>query len=384
MDKIYLDNAATTRIDDEVLDAMMPYLVDEYGNPGSIHELGENARRAVDNSREIVARFMGCDPDHVIFTAGGSEANAIAITRFSEAGKKLYSKVEHPSVVKAMAEWNREAWPVHENGRIKIAGLEDVFNKQDIDFLAAMYVNNELGSINDIQFIADLCNKHNVWLHTDCVQAAGGVVLQAEELGVGSMSISSHKIHGPKGVGALYIRDFRRINPLIYGGQERGIRGGTENVPGIVGFAKACEICMRDFDSNVSKIDGLRRSMIGLLKHYAANTVVEDRLHFNAMLLPHETGKVLNVRIDGVDTQTLLLMLDRNGICASAGSACTSREMHPSHVLKAIGLTDEQVYNSMRLSFSKYNTEEEIDYAAETIINCAGFLLEAGYSQNKM
>ena len=195
------------------------------------------------------------------------------------------------------------------------------------------------------------------------------------------MSISSHKIHGPKGVGALYIRNFKKIRPLIYGGQEHGLRGGTENVPGIVGFARACEICMDNFEKDVNKVRELKAQMITALEH-CDNGYLKDRLWINAHSADN-IGKVLNVRIDGVDTQTLLMMLDAAGVMVSAGSACTSREMHPSHVLKAIGLTDEQAYNSFRISFSKYNTSEEIDIAAKTIVKCAAMLLEKGKNAGK-
>ena len=381
MNKIYLDNAATTAVDPMVVNAMLPYYTGEYGNPGSIHSFGDKAKKAVDEAREIVAVFMGCSPDHVIFTSGGSEANAIAVTRFADPGKKLFTATEHPSVIKAMNEWCFESWPVFNDGKIKITGLEDVFRKDWVDFLAAMYVNNELGSVNDIEFLAGLCNRYGIWLHTDCVQAAGSIVLRAEELGVGSMSISSHKIHGPKGVGALYIRNFKKIRPLIYGGQEHGLRGGTENVPGIVGFARACEICMDNFEKDVNKVRELKAQMITALEH-CDNGYLKDRLWINAHSADN-IGKVLNVRIDGVDTQTLLMMLDAAGVMVSAGSACTSREMHPSHVLKAIGLTDEQAYNSFRISFSKYNTSEEIDIAAKTIVKCAAMLLEKGKNAGK-
>ena len=377
MNKIYLDNAATTIVSQEVVNAMLPYYTKDYGNAGSVHGFGETAKKAVDEAREIVAAFMGCAPDHVVFTSGGSEANAIAVTRFSEPGKKLYTAVEHPSIIKAMEDWNREAWAVDHDGCARLEGLDSYLSKGDVDFFAAMYVNNELGSVNNIEAIAEICNRHKVWLHTDCVQAAGNIRLKAEDFGVGSMSISSHKIHGPKGVGALYIRDFKKIRPLIYGGQESGIRGGTENVPGIVGFARACEICMDNFYHEVEKVQQLNNKMVAALEFYSRGHQ-NVRLFYNTMGGKCNIGKILNIRIDGVDTQTLLMMLDASGIMVSAGSACTSREMHPSHVLKAIGLTDEQAYSSVRISFSKYNTFEEIDIAAKTIVECANILLEKG------
>ena len=377
MNKVYLDNAATTMVSKEVLESMMPYYMDYYGNPGSLHDMGSEAKRAVDNAREIVGEFMGCDPDHVIFTSGGSEANSIVISGFTGSNPKMYTRVEHPSVIKAMESKHgaMSAWPlpVHEDGTVFTVGLEDAMRKHKVDFLAAMWVNNEIGSINDISYLADVCKNNNVWLHTDCVQAAGGIKLKAQNTGVSSMSISSHKIHGPKGVGALYVRDFSKMNGFIFGGQEHGIRGGTENVPGIVGFAKACEICMRDFDSNVEKIRSNKMRFVNAIKYYAKKNSIEDRLRFNSP--ENGESKIINFRIKGVDAQTLLMTLNGYGIYASAASACKSREMTPSHVLKAIGLSDEEAYSSVRFSLSRYTTPEEIEYAAKSVIDNSTKLL---------
>ena len=374
IDKIYLDNAATTVVSEEVVDAMMPYFTDIYGNPGSIHSIGAQARKAVDDARETVAGFMGCDPENIIFTSGGSEANSIMIRGFKGSGRKIYSAVEHPSVIKSMRDlWHSVCWPVNPNGTIDLTGLSETLAEDDVDFLAVMTANNEVGAINDIKYLSDLCKDKGVWLHTDCVQAAGCVGLDAKQTDVDSMSISSHKIHGPKGVGALYVKDFSMINTFTYGGQEHNIRGGTENVPGIIGFAKACEICQRDFDYTLHKILSRKNMMVDRLTRLADINGIQDRLKFNGDI--ENSSKVVNFRIDGVDGQTLLMMMDALGVMASAGSACTSREMHPSHVLKAIGLTAEQAYNSVRISFSRYNTNEEVDRAANIIINSAVHLL---------
>lgn len=378
MRDIYLDNAGTTMPADEVLTAMIPYMQDMYGNPGSLHDIGSGAKRAVDDSREAVARFMGCDPDHVIFTSGGSEANSIIVSGFKGDGTKAYTEVEHPSIIKSMeylyGKSKSKPLAVRSDGTVRATVLEDAIRRGDVDLVAAMWVNNELGSVNDIPYLADICRMRNVWFHTDCVQAAGGIELRAEEIGVDSMSISSHKIHGPKGVGALYIRDLDKINPLIFGGQERGLRGGTENVPGIVGFAKACELVMRNFDETVAKIRSRKLRMINVLTFLAKKNSIEDLLHFNNSY--GEDCKILNLRFDGIDGQTLLMMMNARGVYASAGSACTSREMHPSHVLKAIGLSDEQAYNSIRLSFSRYTTAEDVDDAAGIIIDSVLSLID--------
>lgn len=377
MNKIYLDNAATTAPAKEVVDAMMPYYIDFYGNPGSLHDIGSEARAAVDRSRETVAEFMGCDPDHVIFTSGGSEANNIIVSGFSRDGERLYTAVEHPSIIESMQKKRHGyayAWPMLADGTINTIGLSDELLKNKVVFMAAMYVNNEIGTVNNIAYLSDLCKESGTWLHTDCVQAAGSIRLNAQSLGVDSMSISSHKIHGPKGVGALYVRDFSQIEPFIYGGQEHGIRGGTENVPGVVGFAKACELYLNDFEKITERIKSNKMRMINVLAFLAKKNNIENLLHFNAK--ENNDSKIVNFRIDGVDSQTLLMMMNAMGVYASAGSACKSRLMRPSHVLKAIGLSDEEAYSSIRLSFSRYNTSEDVDEAAEIIINCAVKLLE--------
>lgn len=375
---IYLDNAATTQMDTEVLNAMLPYMTNAYGNPGSLHSLGTDAKKAVDNSREIVAEFMGCDPENVIFTSGGSEANTIITQGLTDVGIKVYSEVEHPSIIKSMRSLGKrsKSWPVFPNGTICSVGLQDVLNRYDVGFLAAMYVNNEIGSVNDVEWLGNLCEESEVWFHTDCVQAAGNYKLDAKEFKCSSMSISSHKIHGPKGVGALYVREPKRVSPLIYGGQELGIRGGTENVSGIVGFAKACEISGRELERTRERIKELRNRFLVVMSFIFKKENIDHVLRFNGEW--EDYSKTISFRIDGVDSQTMLMMMDLYGISASAGSACTSREMHPSHVLKAIGLTDEQAYSTIRISLSKYTTKEEIDEAAAVILHCAMSLLKKG------
>jgi len=382
---IYLDNAATTKISPKVFAAMTPYLTEEYGNAGAVYQLGRQAAAAVQKAREQAAALFGCPEEHIIFTSGGSESNNTVFAglrdKLAAEGKKhlVVSAIEHDSVLKAAQALAQYGFTItylypEPGGAIPPGRVEDAI-QEDTGLCSVMYANNETGVPNDIQEIGQICKAHSVLFHTDCVQAAGQYPLLMNNRLVDFASVSSHKIHGPKGIGALYVKE-KIFSPLIYGGadQEFSLRGGTENVAGIVGFGQACEDAVKNLQGDIDCILKIKqRFYTALLQNLSANGCDKAIIHING-LLPDACGKVLNLRIDGVDGETLLLMLDANGICASAGSACQSRESKPSHVLTAMGLTADEARSSVRVSFSKYNTLEEADKAAWMFASCIASL----------
>lgn len=382
---IYLDNAATTKISPKVFAAMTPYLTEEYGNAGAVYRLGRRAAAAVQKAREQTAALFGCSADHIIFTSGGSESNNTVFAglrdRLAAEGKThlVVSAIEHDSVLKAARALAQYGFTItylypESDGVIPPGRVRDAIQK-NTGLCSVMYANNETGVSNNIRAIGEICKAHSVLLHTDCVQAAGQYPLLMNDGLVDFASISSHKIHGPKGVGALYAKE-KVFSPLVHGGagQESGLRGGTENVAGIVGFGQACEEVVENFQSDTEEILRIKqRFYTALLQNLSANGCDKAIIHING-LLPDACGKVLNLRIDSVDGETLLLMLDANDICASAGSACRSHESKPSHVLTAMGLTADEARSSVRVSFSKYNTLDEADKAAEIFANCIASL----------
>ena len=384
---IYLDNAATTQLDPEVFEAMQPYLRQEYGNPGSMHQMGRAAERAVENAREQVADFLGCQPTEVIFTSGGTEANNTALfgvrDHLTKSGRQhiLISSVEHDSINAASGAMMKhgfdvETIPVNRRGSVEMHTVTDMI-RQDTGLVSVMFVNNETGSRNDVVSIGNLCRSEGIIFHTDCVQAAGVFSLPEIIASSDLASISSHKIHGPKGVGALYVRSSlskgQLFQPLIYGGhaQEFGLRGGTANVPGIVGFGVACQL-----SKSYKYSGGLKNKLYLALRNKLYERGLSDRLHVNGVR-PSDRGKTLNIRIDGVDSESLLLLLDANGVCVSTGSACRSLEIQPSHTLTSMGLSEEEARSSFRISFSRMNTPEEAVRAGEIIADCTGILLES-------
>lgn len=389
---IYLDNAATTQIDPEVLEAMMPYLTDEYGNPGSIYRHGRKAKEAIENARKQVAAFLNAEPEQIIFTSGGTEANNMVFTitqqLLEKTGRKrvAYTAIEHDSVLKAARNmkikhgFDIAKIPVNSTGSASHMALSDYYINDSTGLLSMMFSNNEIGVINLVHMICEECHEHGILFHTDCVQAAGYQVLDVKRIGCDFLTISSHKIHGPKGVGALYVKDPKGLVPMIHGGnnQEFGLRGGTENVPGIVGFGKACEISKRDHDKISQKIIDLRTKFVCDFTDRITKLGLRDRVFVNGDVY---SGKTINLRVDGIEAESLLLMLDNVGVCISSGSACNSYESKPSHVLKAIGLSDEQAASSFRVSFSKMNTEHDVEYAAYVMAECIHLLLSNGFSE---
>lgn len=382
---IYLDNAATTQIDRRVLESMMPYLTTQYGNAGTLYRFGRAAHDAVQGARAQVSRFVGADNGSIIFTSGGSESNNLVFHGVKEHLKRigrmhvLVSAVEHDSVLRAAESLTKEGVdvgyiPVQGDGSVSLTALEGLL-RPDTGLVSVMYVNNETGAVNPVCDIGSICMKRGVLFHTDCVQAAGCHAISAVEIGCDFLSVSSHKIHGPKGAGALYVKDMATISPLIHGGveQEYGLRGGTENVAGIVGFGRACEIAAAQLQEDKTYVSSLKQKFVmeltGALKEHGMNGIIH--INGGSIMAP---GKTVNLLIDGVDSESLILMLDSRGICVSSGSACRSHESKPSHVLTAMGLTMEEARSSIRVSFSRMNTTEEVIEAAQVIAGFIGVL----------
>lgn len=385
---IYLDNAATTKVSQEVLDEMLPYLGERYGNPGTVYSLGRQAASAVAAARQRVADFIGASPEQIIFTSGGSEANTIAIRRTQKYLKSinkpliLKSAVEHDSILRATQDLSRGTIAVNKYGVVDIDVIKERLDKYPhIGLISVMYVNNETGSVNPIFEIGKICRERNVLFHTDCVQAAGCQRINVDEIGCDFLSLSSHKIHGVKGVGALYVKNKELLTPQIYGGalQEFGLRSGTENVAGIVAFGKACEIAGTRQESNLANVTRYKQTFYDSLRRELNEYGLKDIVSINGEPISSQ-GKTLNLRFENVDAETLMLMLDAQEIYISAGSACRSHESQPSHVLTAMGLTPDQARDSVRISFSEFNTPEEIEIAAHTMACCISNLL-AGYTE---
>lgn len=377
---IYLDNAATTQIAPEVLEAMMPYLTDEYGNAGSLYALGRRAADAVAHARQQVADCIGARPEQIIFTSGGTEANNLVFkglaSYLKSQGKThlVTTKIEHDSVLNTVKEmcikhgFYVSYLDVTDEGRVPVGiaeGIRGTIN-ENTGLVSVMYVNNEIGSVNHIQQACALAHEKGVLFHTDCVQALGGIEIDVERLDCDFLSISSHKIHGAKGVGALYVKNPELLSSLVTGGEEQefGLRGGTENVAGIVGFGKACELTKQNFEQNKNRVVYLKGLFYDVLLHNLTECGLGMYLHLNG-ISPYHNGKILNLRFEGIDAQTLVLYLDTKGVCVSAGSACRSHESEPSKVLLAIGLTPEEARNSVRFSFSHYLTDEQVFEAAK-------------------
>lgn len=367
---VYADNAATTKVSAPVIDAMMPFFTEEYGNASSIYALGRSAKKALETSRETVAETIGAEPSEIYFTSCGSESDNWAIRmvceRLAAKGKKhiITSVFEHHAVLHTCQALEKQGFevtylPVYENGIVR---AEDVKNaiREDTALVTIMYANNEIGTIQPVEEIAAVCHEKNVLFHTDAVQAVGHVKIDVHAQGIDMLSISGHKIHAQKGVGALYIRKGIPVTNLIYGGaQERNRRAGTENLPAIAGFAKAMEIANTDIEERAAKTAKMRDRLIeGILKL--------PRTRLNGDPVKRLPGTV-NISIEGVEGESLLLMLDLNGICASSGSACTSGSLDPSHVLLALGLKHEVAHGSLRLSIGDETTDEDIDYILEVV-----------------
>ncbi len=367
---IYVDNAATTPISKEVLDAMMPWLTEGYGNASSIYSKGREAGWALKNAREKIAAAFGASPSEIYFTSCGSESDNWAIkgaaAAMAKRGKKhiITSAFEHHAVLHSCEALEKQGFevtyvPVHENGVVRVEDIEAAI-RPDTGLVTIMYANNEIGTIQPIKEIGALCRERKIWFHTDAVQAVGHVPINVEEQNIDMLSLSGHKIHAQKGVGMLYIRRGISLPNLIDGGgQERGKRAGTENVAAIVGLAKAVEIATANIEERAAKTRILRDRLID-------NILKIERTRLNGDREKRLPGNV-NISIEGIEGESLLLSLDMYGICASSGSACTSGSLDPSHVLLAIGLKHEVAHGSLRISLSDENTEEDVDKILEVL-----------------
>ena len=361
---IYTDNAATTKMSDTALAAMLPCLQDNYGNPSSLHSVGQRAAEALQGARETVARCLGCDPKEIIFTSGGSEADNQAIISAARwgalKGKKhiISTAFEHHAVLHTLKKLEKEGFevellPVGTTGTITPEQVAAAI-RPDTALVTIMYANNEIGSILPIAEIGAVCREKGVIFHTDAVQAAGHLHIDVKAQNIDMLSLSGHKFHGPKGSGVLYARKGIPLVNIIEGGaQERGKRAGTENLPAIVGMAAALQEACDHIDENAAKVSALRDKLISGLSKIPHSALNGDPVH----RLP---GNV-NFCFEGIEGESLLLLLDAKGICASSGSACTSGSLDPSHVLLAIGRPHEVAHGSLRLSLCEWNTEEEVD-----------------------
>ncbi|SFH28722.1 cysteine desulfurase [Lachnospiraceae bacterium NLAE-zl-G231] len=367
---IYLDNAATTKTAPEVVQVMLPYFTENYGNPSSIYSLGTESKKAISQVRETIAGTLGAANNEIYFTAGGSEADNWALKAVAEAyaskGKHIItSKIEHHAVLHTCEYLEKKGCEityvnVDENGIVKLDELEKAI-RPDTILISIMYANNEIGTIQPIKEIGEIARKHNVLFHTDAVQAYGQLPINVDECSIDMLSASGHKLNGPKGIGFLYIRKGIKIRSFIHGGQqERGRRAGTENVPGIVGLGAAVERAFSMMEEKTVKERELQDYLIGRIEseipYCRLNGDREKRLPNN-----------VNFSFRFVEGESLLIMLDMKGICASSGSACTSGSLDPSHVLLAIGLPHEIAHGSLRMSLNEENTKEELDFTVEAI-----------------
>ncbi|MDD2362266.1 MAG: cysteine desulfurase NifS [Oscillospiraceae bacterium] len=368
---IYADNAATTRLLPEVLDKMMPYLTEQYGNPSSLYSFGQTARQAVDESRDTVAKYLNCRSDEVFFTSGGSEADNWAIRMAADAlskkGKKhiISTAFEHHAVLHTLKALEKQGFeitllPVYEKGIVQTEDLKQAL-RPDTALVTVMFANNEIGTIQPISEIGAICREMGVLFHTDAVQAVGHIPVDFAGMNIDMLSLAAHKFHGPKGVGALIIRKGLRFPNLIEGGaQEKGRRAGTENTAGIVGLAEALKLANVDMDKNTTPMIVKRDRLIsGLLKSVERSRLNGDPIN----RLPSN----VNISFEGIEGESLLLLLDFKGICASSGSACTSGSLDPSHVLLSIGLPHSIAHGSLRLSLSEDITDDDIDTMLEVI-----------------
>lgn len=370
MRRVYLDNSATTPTKKEVLDAMMPYFSEVYGNPSSIHGFGREAKKVVNQCRATIANLMNADEKELYFTAGGTESDNWAVKGMARTLKNkgnhiITSKIEHHGILHTCETLEKEGFEVtyldvDGDGMVALDDLRAAIKAETI-LISIMFVNNEIGTLEPIKEIGAIAKEHGVIFHTDAVQAFGNFKIDVKDMNIDMMSISSHKIYGPKGIGALYIRKGLRPANFVDGGaQERKRRAGTENVPGIVGFAKAAEIAYRDFDAHIEKLTTLRER----LRKGVMETI--DYCKYNGHPEKRHPGNA-HFAFEFIEGEALLLSLDMMGIAGSSGSACTSGSLDPSHVLMSIGLTHEIAHGSLRLSIGDFTTEEDIDYVIKEL-----------------
>lgn len=369
----YFDNAATTKIKPEVLEAMMPFLTEEYGNPSSLYSIGRSAKREIDSARREVASMLNCDKNEIYFTGGGTESDNTALKgiayRLKEHGNHIITtKIEHHAILESCETLEKQGFEitylnVDEDGKIKLEEIENAITDKTI-LISVMFANNEIGTIEPIKEISNIAKQKNVIFHTDAVQAVGNTLIDVKEMGIDMLSMSGHKIHAPKGVGALYVKKGIEFNKFLNGGhQEKNKRAGTENLAGIIGFGKACQIARDDLNFHIKHLKNLRDYFLEEvqknIKDIKINGSLKERLPGN-----------INISFLGIDSTALLLELDKKGICCSSGSACNSSETKPSHVLTAIGLDEKAAKSSLRFTFGDFNTKTEVDYLLQNLISC--------------
>ena len=374
---VYADNAATTSVSKTALDAMLPFLTESYGNPSSLYAFGQKAAEALQEARETVAHFINADPREIYFTSGGSEADNQAIVSAARLGARkgkkhlISTKFEHHAVLHTLAKLEKEGFEVtlldvHEDGVVRLEDLEAAI-RPDTALVTIMFANNEIGTGQPIAEIGALCREKGIPVHCDAVQAAGHMPIDVKAMNIDMLAMSGHKFHAPKGVGVLYARRGMVLTNIIEGGaQERGKRAGTENVAGIAALAAALKESCEHMEENTAKIIPMRDKLFAELSKIPHSKI-------NGSLEHHVPGTV-NMCFEGIEGESLLLMLDDQGICASSGSACTSGSLDPSHVLLAIGLPHEVAHGSLRLSIGEYNTMEEIDHICETVPKVVEYL----------
>lgn len=368
----YFDNAATTKVKEEVLKEMFPYFSVEYGNPSSMYSIGRSSRRAIEKARKRVAELINCKPKEIYFTSCGSESDNMALKGIAYANKEkgnhiITSKIEHPAILNSCKTLEKQGYRitylnVDEEGNIDISELENSINEDTI-LISIMFANNEIGTIEPIEQISKIAKKHNIIFHTDAVQACGNIKIDVKDMGIDMLSLSGHKINAPKGVGALYVREGIEFDRFLDGGhQEKNKRAGTENVAEIVGLGKACEIAKNNLELHTKKLKELRDFYINQVEEKIENIKLngprDNRLPGNA-----------NISFKGINGSELLLKLDEKGICASAGSACSTGSNSPSHVLTSIGLDSKMADGTLRVTFCEENSKEDVEYLVENLKN---------------
>ncbi|MEE0865977.1 MAG: cysteine desulfurase NifS [Clostridia bacterium] len=366
----YFDNAATTKVAKEVLDEMLSYLKEEFGNPSSMYTLGRSSKRAIEDARKKVARLINCEPTEIYFTSSGSESDntaikGIAYQNYNKGMHIITSKIEHPAVLNTCHTLERQGFKVTylDVDKEGFIDLEQLINsiRHDTILISIMFANNEIGTIQNVEGIAKIAKMYNIIFHTDAVQACGNIPIDVKKMGIDMLSLSGHKLHAPKGVGAVYVKNGIEFTKFIDGGhQEKDKRASTENVPGIVGLGKACELANSNMSQHIEKLTNIRNYYISEVEKKIAN------IKFNGPKEKRLPGNA-NFSFLDIDGQSLLLNLDAKGICASSGSACSTGSLNPSHVLKAIGLSDDLANGALRTSFGDDNTKEDIDYLVENL-----------------
>lgn len=367
----YFDNAATTRVKDEVLQEMLPYFSEKYGNASSLYSIGRMSKKAIEEARKKVANLIGCNSNEVYFTGCGSESDNTIIKGIAYSNRKkgkhiITSKIEHPAVLHTCQSLEKEGFEVtylnvSKEGIVDIEELRNAI-RNDTILITIMFANNEIGSLQPIEMISKIARMYNIVFHTDAVQACGNVPIDVKKMGIDSLSLSGHKLNAPKGIGALYVRNGIEFQKFMEGGhQEKNKRAGTENVAGIVGLGKACELAKQNLPEHMKQLKTLRDDFIKQVQEKIEGAVLNGGMQAR---LPGNA----NFAFSNIDGEALLLNLDAKGICASAGSACTSGSTAPSHVLEAIGLSNELASGSLRITFGEDNTKEDVDYLVEALV----------------